>query len=319
MSFLCNFKKYYKIFISRNNMVHNYFEFDDIPKKSSTHLAINKYCGDLISSGKAHTITRFYYHDNAVILANAQSTEDIYVDQANSMGFEIIRRPTGGSVIVATPGDMLCYSIFLPISIFDEKRVSNYYKSFTLPLAQKLGDDFEIAGAYYLRYKGEPIAGHALDVKKEYVQIDGLIHTKKPDVSLLSKLIKMRKLYSSAQGDVIEMDGKFYKGSNEIDFSREEYTPTLDEVQILSGFQGLDATSYSPEEYSHKIKETLESILGSVEWKTVLPHDSQIVAKYQQEILKDTFSKGFQKAQGHCFVDFSEPEPRIHSIDDMYS
>lgn len=300
-------------------MNENYFIFDKEPKSPTTHLAINKYCSNLINSGEANCIVRFYYHKNAIILANAESIEDINQENAKHMGFEILRRPSGGSVIVATPKEMLCYSIFLPTHIFDKKTASNYYQKFTLPLASKLGEGFQIAGAYYLRFKKEPLAGHAMKTEKNYVQIDGLVHTTKPNIDLISKLINLRNLYEYEDKLLIEMNGKFYFQNHEIDIQdNSSLKKILSEEELISNFPGLNSTSYSPEAYSEKIKETLEELINSNIWKSKLSLDINEIEKNIGYLKKEISQKRHQIAQGHCFVDFSEPEPEIKVLDEIY-
>jgi hypothetical protein len=300
-------------------MKKNYFIFDKEAKSATTHLAINKYCSNLINEGSADCIVRFYYHNNAVILANAESISDINENNAKQLGFEVLRRPSGGSVIVATPKDMLCYSIFLPTEIFDKKTASSYYKKFTFPLASKLGSEFEIAGAYYLRYQKQPIAGHAMKTEKKYVQIDGLIHTQKPDIDLISKLIHLRELYKTEFGDSIKMNGNFYFKDKILEnYNENEFEFLYSEKELISNFPGLNSTPFTPETYSQKIKETLEELIKSKVWKEKLELNIPIIKKYQKEINEELQKPRHQIAQGHCFVDFSEPEPEIHVLDEIY-
>lgn len=298
----------------------NYFIFDKQAKSPHTHLAINKYCASLVNENKAKCIVRFYYHQNAVILANAESIEDVNLKNAEELEFDVLRRPSGGSVIVATPQDMLCYSVFLPTSLFEKKSASHYYKRFTLPLAKKLGHNFEIAGAYYLRYKKQPIAGHAMKTEKNYIQIDGLIHTKKPDIDLISRLIHLRELYEYDEEKIIKMNNKFFKGNQEIKINNPSLLNKIaSEIDLIEQFPGLNSTQYSPEEYAQKLKETLEEIIGNNLWKNKLKLDFNEVQKNLEYLRNELNQTRHQIAQGHCFVDFSEPEPEIKELDEIYN
>ena len=83
---------------------------------------------EILEEKKYDIITRIYHHNPSIILAVSETLEGINCPNANKLGFEITRRPSGGSAIIATPSLALCYSIFISLDLFETTDINKLYK-----------------------------------------------------------------------------------------------------------------------------------------------------------------------------------------------
>ena len=152
----------------------------------SENLAINALSVDLVKEGTYDFITRVYKHSPGVILGMRQSIADVDISYCDKLGYEVVKRPTGGSAVVVDPNGFICYSVFLNMEKLGIKGGPHpLYKAITFPLAQNLGENVFVEGTYYLRYKSNgsniPFGGHAIKVHKkprkaDVYQFDGIIN-----------------------------------------------------------------------------------------------------------------------------------------------
>ncbi|MEM4336958.1 MAG: hypothetical protein QXG86_03060 [Candidatus Woesearchaeota archaeon] len=297
----------------------NVLVIDKEVRKPSENLWINNYYSNLIKNGEYNSITRFYKHKKGVILGANESVEDINIEECIKEGYEVVRRPSGGSVIVVEPMLNLCYSLFFNPKIFgSDININGIYKAITFPLAKNLGSRFKVEGTYYLRYdigdKKVVVGGHAIKTEKNVIQFDGVINLKKFDVKKLEELIKLRDLYESEGKKYILWEGRFYdKKGNFVKELRNGHL-LRSEKKELEQVLGLEDIGLSEKFFISAMKKTIEEIFGVAEYGQIpvsMRNKKQYTNKY---IIKKTQKLGEGKKRkrlGHCFVDFVEEETRI--------
>lgn len=295
--------------------------FDKTPDSPTTQLAINDYCYNLVGSGKADVIARFYYHKQGIILATSESLEGVNSKGVLELEYEITRRPTGGSAIVVSPELTLCYSIFISKKLLNSNSISDFYKSIIFPFVRNLSSDFTVEGAYYLRYENDnqrvPVVGHAMRSNKEVIQLDGVAHLKSLDIDEVSKLLHLRTLLSSSERNIVRMNNRYYTLEGKLieqNLVQNNLEVIGDERQILSSLIGLQEIGITSEEYVSTFRQTLEELFGGDGWRDDF-HIDQEVVEINRRNIRARIKNGSLHALGHCFVDFLEPEPRIHNID----
>ncbi len=295
------------------------FLIDKEARPPSENLAMNNLFLRLIKEGKYDLIARIYCHTNGIILGNSESISDVYADTCCKQNFEIVRRLSGGSAIFATPDIVLCYSLFFNgMNLNINVNVTDVYKSITIPLAKKLGRDISVEGTYYLRVKrdGEsiPFAGHAMKVYgRDIVHFDGVVNKTVFEIDILSRLIKLRELYSFDGENYIVVDGKAYTLSGKpIDkFNKSKAILLRSEKEELKKIIGLKEIGIEEDLFISILYDSLNDLFGGISRVDKIDIDSLELRKTSEEIKKDA-SHGRRSCLGHCFVDLLEPEPRIH-------
>ena len=282
------------------------------------NLAMNMHYADMAMESKHGILGRIYSHSRGVILGNTQSTEDLFEDACVNEGYQIVRRPSGGSAIITETGNNLCYSLF-----FDSKRFGGdfdfekAYKAITIPIAKRFGDDFSVKGIYYMRHNHQgqdyPIAGHAMKLHgRDIVQFDGVIQMEDADSESISKVLKLRKLYMEDATPLIEMDGQLYtpKGKEIHDIPHGAKLDR-DEYEEISGIRGMKSIGISVEETIGHIIDALREEFGKIEMRRGEKPKSKDLESYMEDI-RSSRDIGKRRCLGHCFVDFADSEPEIH-------
>lgn len=290
--------------------------YETAPRSPREHLALNLMSARLIADGAYQVLGRVYRHEPGVILGEGQSPDDVRAQAARELGYEIARRPTGGSAVVVSPDQALCYSLFFPNdpASIDVTRV---YRESVLPFARELGGDIVVEGSYYLRHRGDdarpPLAGHAMKFHhgNSVVQVDGIFHDADADVDLFARLLRLRDLYSYAGREVLGIDGSYFS----LDGSPLELPPgaslTLErsERDELGRSKGMRSVGLSERSIVEALHRSVEARFGPtpVVREFAYPFD---LAPYLAEV-DGSLVEGDLYGQGHCFVDLQEPEPRI--------
>jgi lipoate-protein ligase A len=291
--------------------------FDQEAKSPSENLAINRYFRGLVNEGRYDLIARTYYHTNGVILGSNESIEDVHQNLCKKNGYEIVKRPSGGSAVVVSPELALCYTIlFNATNLGLSKKIDKLYKTLTIPLARILGNEIKVEGAYYLRERRNgtslPIAGHAMKVHSNGTyQFDGIAHRRRLNMSLISGLLKLRTLYSVEGIQYIRFDGETYNLNGSVsNIDLNGNSPIRNEEEELEKMIGLDELGISDTNFASSFYGMLSEVFGDVSEVEDLSKDNETVMRYQEIIKKET--QGGKSGLGHCFVDFVEPEPRVH-------
>lgn len=300
------------------NLEKRIFLYETKPRLPSENLAINRYCVDLVNKRKLDLIARVYSHTDGVILGYDESVADVNVDFCEKNGYEIVRRPSGGSAVNVSPDLSICYSFIFDPNIFGmERKISDIYKKITIPLAKKLGRDITVEGTYYLRVKRNgksvPFGGHAIKFYfGKIAQFDGVINRTSLDINALSRILNLRKLYSLNGENYVTANGSVYdiKGNKiDIDLSKAELLRSEeDELKLIPGIIDLGMTD---ETFIKTAYNTLSEIFGKIEFVDTFSYDRKLVDKYRMEVISKS-NGGNKSGLGHCFIDFVEPEPKIH-------
>lgn len=283
--------------------------YDKTARVPSENLAINRACAGLVKTGKKDFIGRIYSHKKGVILGNSQSVSDVYTDNCKALGYEVLKRPSGGSAVVVDESSALCYSLFFNSGFFKGADLDRLYKAVTLPLAEKLGDAFSVKGMYYLRAekdgKSVPVAGHAIHMQKGIVQFDGIVHLRPLDMDRVSKVLKLRDLYTSGGQAFFAVDGQYYdlqgKKLNGVDVSGAALLRS--EKKELSRFPGLLELGISLEDFVSALHSVVCEVFG--------PAEKRDTYDFKKLGLSSDRNFGSHSCLGHCFVDLVEPEPKL--------
>jgi lipoate-protein ligase A len=86
---------------------------DEVPRSGAANMALDQALAEAAAQGESLPTLRFYrWHPPAVSLGRYQPIEDINTSAVFELGYEIVRRPTGGRAILHT--DELTYSVVAP-------------------------------------------------------------------------------------------------------------------------------------------------------------------------------------------------------------
>ena len=278
--------------------------YDDVKsRKPSVNLAINNSYFKKVMTEEYDAIARVYRHEPGIILGCNESEGDINKNVCSSLGYEVVRRPSGGSAVLVDPS-IICYSIFLSKKLMNNGGFNDLYKKIVFPLAQKMGEEFEVKGNYYIRQRTNsgllPVAGHSMNTSKEVFQFDGIIHTEPLNMSYVKRMLKLRELRTYEDESVIAMEDDIYTlGGKKTDILKEDTKLVRKEEDILKQIQGINESGVSEDKFINFLYETLTDAFGVFEKGTLPETLEEIVLKKE---------KNYLNARGHCFVDFGEPE-----------
>ena len=179
---------------------------DKLPKSASENLAINLYIMENIAPDFDHVV-RIYKHNKAVILGYRESSKDLNMENCKNYGYEVLKRSTGGSLVVASPESALCYSVFFNSNV--SNNLKEPFENFVIPLSENLGKDFTVNGNYYIRYNGSPLAGHSAYKRGNITQLDGIVYLEPHNVDHYKDIFHLRELHLNEKNEgFVLMDGK---------------------------------------------------------------------------------------------------------------
>ncbi len=184
---------------------------DDQPRSGAANMAMDQALAESAATGDAPPTLRFYrWNPPAVSLGRHQAMTDLDVDAIRELGYEIVRRPTGGRAILHT--DELTYAV---TAAADEPRVSGSLMDAYLRLSNALliglqkvglaadkaaGDVragpnvsaacFEVPSAYEITAHGRKLIGSAQSRRAGYV----LQHGSLPLVGDIGRLVDVLAL-----------------------------------------------------------------------------------------------------------------------------
>jgi lipoyl(octanoyl) transferase len=184
---------------------------DDAPRSGAANMAMDQALAEAAASGDAPPTLRFYrWQPPAVSLGRHQPFTDVDAEVVEQLGYEIVRRPTGGRAILHT--DELTYAV---TAAADEPRVSGSLMDAYLRLSNALlaglqrvgltadkaaGDVragpnvsaacFEVPSAYEITAQGRKLIGSAQSRRAGYV----LQHGSLPLVGDIGRLVDVLAL-----------------------------------------------------------------------------------------------------------------------------
>ena len=107
---------------------------DEQPRSGAANMALDQAVAEAVATGDSPATLRFYrWQPPAVSLGRHQPANEIDADAATALGYEIVRRPTGGRAILHT--DEFTYSV---AAARDESRVSGSLMDAYLRLSNAL-------------------------------------------------------------------------------------------------------------------------------------------------------------------------------------
>jgi lipoyl(octanoyl) transferase len=195
---------------------------EEKPRSGAANMALDQAIAEACAVGESPPTLRFYRWDPpAVSLGRHQSIADIDVHAAQALGYDIVRRTTGGRAILHT--DELTYSVAAPA---DEPRVQGSVMEAYLRLSNALlvglqrlglvadkapsnvraGPDvsaacFEVPSAYEITTGGRKLLGSAQSRRAGYV----LQHGSLPLVGDIRRLVDVLAL-SEGERDALRTD-----------------------------------------------------------------------------------------------------------------
>ncbi|MFT4307840.1 MAG: biotin/lipoate A/B protein ligase family protein [Candidatus Woesearchaeota archaeon] len=279
---------------------------DTVPRSPREHLARNLRAAQLVFEGVHESIVRIYRHTPGVILGLNQSLEDVDRRACEELGYELVRRPSGGSAVVVDPDQALCYSVFF-LSHTVRPKPFPLYESFVRPFVSELGDRFSVDGYFYVYAPDSehPVAGHAMahHHRNAVTQIDGIIHLSDPDVERFSRVLRMRELYTRSGTPIIRSNGAYYSKTGKLltNADRSSLTWSRCERSEISRSIGMRRLGIPESAIVQAIARASERRFGEV--TRVGSFDYGDVDEYRIRVDEDLVPKKWN-AQGHCFVDF---------------
>jgi lipoyl(octanoyl) transferase len=128
---------------------------DDAPRSGAANMAMDQALAEAAAAGDAPPTLRFYrWHPPAVSLGRHQPIGDINAEVVRELGYEIVRRPTGGRAILHT--DELTYAV---TAAADEARVSGSLMDAYLRLSNALLNGLQRVGLHADKAAGDVRAG----------------------------------------------------------------------------------------------------------------------------------------------------------------
>lgn len=194
---------------------------EDQPRSGAANMALDQAIAEACAAGEQPPTLRFYrWVPPAISLGRHQHFSDVDTETAAELGYDIVRRPTGGRAILHT--DELTYSVSAPA---DEPRVQGSVMDAYLRLSNALlvglhdlgleadkapgsvraGPDvspacFEVPSAYEITAGGKKLLGSAQSRRAGYV----LQHGSLPLVGDIGRLVDVLALDESVKARLRE-------------------------------------------------------------------------------------------------------------------
>ncbi|MGC8929422.1 MAG: lipoyl protein ligase domain-containing protein [Candidatus Woesearchaeota archaeon] len=299
--------------------------YDEAARKPSENMAVNEYFRKMIEGNACSFVARIYKNSKGVILGTNQSIEDINLDYCLENNYEILRRETEGGALVLDEDSVLSYSLFFRKSINNHASPTDYCKLFLLALTKNLNEtqkgknseklEFTVNGDYYIKYSKNngsclkkeeiPLQRHFFYEKDYVIELDAYVNVKKPNVDTISKILKLRELYSKNGNKIILAGNEVYdlKG-NKLDISPEElrnnYSLKRSEIKELGIMEGLEELSIK-EEFLNALLKTFKETFN-----TEIVRDERNIFYFDYSINTNAFninSDFLERNLGHSFVD----------------
>ena len=288
---------------------------DTVLRSPREHLARNLRAAELVFEGAYASIVRIYRHTPGVILGVNQSIDDVDLDGCAELGYEVFRRPTGGSAVIVDPDMALCYSVFFPTRTI-RPQVTTLYDGFVPPLADALADGIRVDRLFSLIPPGSehPVAGHAMTHHhyNAVTQIDGIIHTTAPDIERFSRLLRMRELYRNGETLCVRRgDSYFSKTGRPLETVDENALVFVrSEREEISRFIGLRSIGISDSQTVEALHRAAHSSYGPFD--RVERFDYGDVTDHLRTVDEETAESKKWNAQGHCFIYLMRPNYARH-------
>lgn len=263
---------------------------DDEPRSGAANMAMDQALAEAAASGDAPPTLRFYrWHPPAVSLGRHQSITDVDAAVVDRLGYEIVRRPTGGRAILHT--DELTYAV---TAATDEPRVSGSLMDAYLRLSNALlsglqrvgltadkaagnvraGPNvsaacFEVPSAYEITAYGRKLIGSAQSRRAGYV----LQHGSLPLVGDIGRLVDVLALPDEERTRLrAELVGRACTLAEALGVAEDD--PSIDFKRvaqaIIEGFSELLNLDFKPSSPSPaELRRTAELIreqYGNPEW-----------------------------------------------------
>jgi hypothetical protein len=285
------------------NIIHD----DPVPRKPREQLARNLRAAELVFEEAYGAIVRIYRFTPGVILGLNQSLDDVNREECERHGYEIVRRPTGGSAVIVDPEQTLCYSFFFP----SNSRLPNIVRSYhdiVVPFASHLGDGMIVDRLFSLIPPGSehPLAGHAMahHYHNAITQLDGIFHVSAPDADRFARLLKMRELYEHNETPIIASNGSYYSRTGRVlaDVDVRSLMFKRSEHDEISRFVGLRSIGMSESKVTRALYHTARMRFGPITLTDQL--DYADLTHHLERVDRAARTPKKWNAQGHCFVDF---------------
>lgn len=123
----------------------------DTPRSPAEQMAIDEQWAREVAAGERPASLRFWeWSSPAVVVGRFQSIPDeVHVDEAERLGFTVVRRCTGGGTMVVQPGGAITYSLYAPQWFVDGMDAAEAYRlcdSWLIDALRGLGVDARFQG-----------------------------------------------------------------------------------------------------------------------------------------------------------------------------
>ena len=123
----------------------------DVPRSPVEQMAIDEQWAREVAAGERPASLRFWeWSSPAVVVGRFQSIPDeVHVDEAERLGFTVVRRCTGGGTMVVQPGGAITYSLYAPQWFVDGMDAAEAYRlcdSWLIDALRGLGVDARFRG-----------------------------------------------------------------------------------------------------------------------------------------------------------------------------
>lgn len=123
----------------------------DTPRSPVEQMAIDEQWAREVAAGERPASLRFWeWSSPAVVVGRFQSIPDeVHVDEAERLGFTVVRRCTGGGTMVVQPGGAITYSLYAPRWFVDGLDAAEAYRlcdSWLIDALRGLGVDARFQG-----------------------------------------------------------------------------------------------------------------------------------------------------------------------------
>lgn len=123
----------------------------DVPRSPVEQMAIDEQWAREVAAGERPASLRFWeWSSPAVVVGRFQSIPDeVHVDEAERLGFTVVRRCTGGGTMVVQPGGAITYSLYAPQWFVDGMDAAEAYRlcdSWLIDALRGLGVDARFQG-----------------------------------------------------------------------------------------------------------------------------------------------------------------------------
>ncbi|WEL23843.1 lipoate--protein ligase family protein [Candidatus Nanohalovita haloferacivicina] len=233
------------------------------------HHAIDEVLTEKMNEGELRPTLRFWYRKNpSVPMGRFQAYEDeVEHDYAKEKDIEVVRRVTGGGAMFCEPGNVITYSIYLPVDEVHDDIERSYQEldSFAVEALKSLGVDASYAPMNDIEHPDGKLGG-AAQLRKDNAVLHHTTMSYDLDTAEMLRVLRIGKEKVSDKA-VKSAEQRVSRISDHADHSREEVIEAL--IEKFTEDKEREESSLTDEELE-EARELAEKKFSTDEWNRKL-------------------------------------------------